>query len=90
MSFQHLERSASLTSRIASPFSVVVHALSTEDVVKTVNISRKHSVPIVTRGGGTGLEGSQSAVGFFTGNIQCNEVVASFFLAGGRTRVHLP
>jgi D-lactate dehydrogenase (cytochrome) len=34
---------------LGSPYSVVVHVLSTEDVVKTLNISRKHSVPIVVR-----------------------------------------
>lgn len=49
-------------SRLGSPHAIVVHVSSTEDVVKTVNISRKHSVPIVVRGGGTGLEGSQSVV----------------------------
>lgn len=45
-----------------TPHNVVVHVLSTEDVVKVVNISRKHGVTLVVRSGGTGLEGSQSPV----------------------------
>lgn len=43
------------------PHTVVVHVQSTEDVVKVVNISRKHLVPIVPYSGGTSLEGNLSA-----------------------------
>ena len=40
-----------------SPPTVVVYPLSTEDVVKIVNIARSHLVPVITYGGGTSLEG---------------------------------
>ncbi|KIP05310.1 hypothetical protein PHLGIDRAFT_30981 [Phlebiopsis gigantea 11061_1 CR5-6] len=40
-----------------SPPTVVVYPLSTEDVVKIVNIARAHLVPVITYGGGTSLEG---------------------------------
>ncbi|KAL4063781.1 FAD-linked oxidase-like protein [Scleroderma citrinum] len=43
------------------PHTVVVHVQSTEDVVKVVNTSRKHLVPIVPYSGGTSLEGNLSA-----------------------------
>ena len=45
-----------------SPHSVVVHVLSTEDVVKVVNIARKYRVPIVAYAGATSLEGHFSGV----------------------------
>lgn len=38
------------------PHNVVVHVLSTADVVVAVKISKKHRVPIVVRAGSTGLE----------------------------------
>ncbi|KIK96171.1 hypothetical protein PAXRUDRAFT_139050 [Paxillus rubicundulus Ve08.2h10] len=44
-----------------SPHAVVVHVQGTEDVVKVVNISRRHLVPIVPYSGGTSLEGNLSA-----------------------------
>ncbi|KAF9223160.1 hypothetical protein BS17DRAFT_706892 [Gyrodon lividus] len=44
-----------------SPHTVVVHVRGTEDVVKVVNISRRHLVPIVPYSGGTSLEGNLSA-----------------------------
>lgn len=40
-----------------SPHSVIVRALSTEDVVKVVNTSRKYRVPITAYSGATSLEG---------------------------------
>ncbi|KZT28359.1 FAD-binding domain-containing protein [Neolentinus lepideus HHB14362 ss-1] len=43
------------------PHSIVVHARSTDDVVKVVNISRRFLVPIVPCSGGTSLEGNLSA-----------------------------
>jgi hypothetical protein len=46
-----------------SSHAVVVHARSTDDVVKTVNIARKYKVPIITYSGGTSLEGHFSGVG---------------------------
>ncbi|EGN91612.1 hypothetical protein SERLA73DRAFT_80287 [Serpula lacrymans var. lacrymans S7.3] len=44
------------------PHAVIVHVRSTDDVVKVVNISRNHLVPIVPYAGGTSLEGNLSAV----------------------------
>ncbi|KAK7693183.1 hypothetical protein QCA50_002749 [Cerrena zonata] len=44
------------------PHSVVVHAQSTDDVVKVVDIARKYRVPIVPYGGATSLEGHFSGV----------------------------
>ncbi|KAF9228758.1 hypothetical protein BS17DRAFT_209552 [Gyrodon lividus] len=41
----------------SSPHSVVVQVRSTADVVRVVNISRKHRVPIVPYSGATSLEG---------------------------------
>ncbi|KAI0683633.1 D-lactate dehydrogenase cytochrome oxidoreductase [Cytidiella melzeri] len=41
----------------ASPHSVVVRVLSTEDVVAVVNIARKYKIPIVAYSGATSLEG---------------------------------
>ncbi|EGO19916.1 hypothetical protein SERLADRAFT_373977 [Serpula lacrymans var. lacrymans S7.9] len=43
------------------PHAVIVHVRSTDDVVKVVNISRNHLVPIVPYAGGTSLEGNLSA-----------------------------
>ncbi|KAF9240044.1 FAD-linked oxidase-like protein [Melanogaster broomeanus] len=43
------------------PHTVVVHVRDTEDVVKVVNISRRHLVPVVPYSGGTSLEGNLSA-----------------------------
>ncbi|KIP10308.1 hypothetical protein PHLGIDRAFT_101421 [Phlebiopsis gigantea 11061_1 CR5-6] len=40
-----------------SPHSVVVHATSTEDVVKIVNVARKYRIPVVAYSGATSLEG---------------------------------
>lgn len=37
--------------------SMVVHVLSTEDVVKVVNVARKYRIPITAYSGGTSLEG---------------------------------
>ncbi|KAH7909134.1 D-lactate dehydrogenase cytochrome oxidoreductase [Hygrophoropsis aurantiaca] len=51
----------------SSPHSVVVQANSTEDVVKTVNISRKYRVPITAYSGATSLEGHFS--GYPSGSI---------------------
>lgn len=45
-----------------SPHSAVVHASSTEDVVKVVNIARKYKIPIVAYAGATSLEGHFSGV----------------------------
>jgi len=39
------------------PHSVIVRPESTEDVVRTVEISRKYKVPIIPYSGGTSLEG---------------------------------
>ena len=44
------------------PHSVVVHAHSTEDVVKVVDIARKWKVPITPFSGGTSLEGHFAGV----------------------------
>ena len=41
----------------AAPHSVVVRVLSTEDVVKVVNVARKWRMPITAYSGGTSLEG---------------------------------
>lgn len=41
----------------SSPHAVYVAATSTEDVIKVVNISRKHKVPIIPFGVGNSLEG---------------------------------
>ncbi|KDQ60603.1 hypothetical protein JAAARDRAFT_55331 [Jaapia argillacea MUCL 33604] len=41
----------------SSPHAVVVRVLSTEDVVKVVNISRKYRVPVTAYSGATSLEG---------------------------------
>jgi hypothetical protein len=46
-----------------SSHAVVVHARSTEDVVKVVNIARRYKVPVITYSGGTSLEGHFSGVG---------------------------
>ncbi|KAI0818818.1 FAD-linked oxidase-like protein [Irpex lacteus] len=46
----------------ASPHSVVVHVMSTEDVVKVVNIARKYVIPVVAYSGATSLEGHFSGV----------------------------
>jgi hypothetical protein len=48
-----------------SPHAVYVAATSTEDVVKVVNISRKHKVPIIPFGGGNSLEGHFAGVSLF-------------------------
>lgn len=45
--------------------SVIVTVLSTEDVVKVVNISRKYKVPIVPYGSATSLEGHYNGVSSF-------------------------
>ncbi|KAH9952204.1 D-lactate dehydrogenase cytochrome oxidoreductase [Amylocystis lapponica] len=45
-----------------SPHSVVVRPMSTEDVVKVVNIARKYRVPIVAYSGATSLEGHFSGI----------------------------
>lgn len=45
-----------------SPHAVYVAVRSTEDVVKTVNISRKYKVPIVPFGIGNSLEGHFAGV----------------------------
>ncbi len=42
--------------------SVVVYPLTTDDVVKIVNISRKYRMPIVPYSGGTSLEGHNRGV----------------------------
>ena len=41
-----------------SPHAVVVHANSTEDVVKVVKIANTHRVPVVPYAAGTSLEGN--------------------------------
>ena len=41
-----------------SPHAVVVHASSTEDVVKVVKIANTHRVPVVPYAAGTSLEGN--------------------------------
>ena len=46
----------------ASPHSVVVHPVSTEEVVEVVNVARKYRVPIVPYSGATSLEGHFSGV----------------------------
>lgn len=46
--------------------SVIVSVLSTEDVVKVVNISRKYKVPIVPYASATSLEGHYNGVRGFT------------------------
>jgi hypothetical protein len=46
-----------------SPHAVVVHANSTEDVVKVIDISRKFRVPITAYSGSTSLEGHFAGVG---------------------------
>ncbi|EKM55737.1 uncharacterized protein PHACADRAFT_95712 [Phanerochaete carnosa HHB-10118-sp] len=40
-----------------SPHAAVVHVMSTEDVVKVVNVARKYRISVVTYGGATSLEG---------------------------------
>ena len=45
-----------------SPHSVVVHAKSTEDVVKVVNVARQYRIPVVAYSGATSLEGHFSGV----------------------------
>ena len=50
-----------------APHVVVVQALSTEDVVKVVNISRKYRAPIVAYSGATSIEGHFNGVS--TGSI---------------------
>lgn len=47
---------------LGSPHTVVVFPKSTEDVVKIVNISRKHRVPITPYSGATSMEGQFMAV----------------------------
>lgn len=42
--------------------SMVVRVLSTEDVVKVVNIARKYRIPIAPYSGGTSLEGHYGGV----------------------------
>ena len=49
----------------ASPHSVFVHVMSTEDVVKVVNIARKYKIPVVAYSGATSLEGHYSGVRAF-------------------------
>lgn len=49
----------------SSPHAVYVAATSTEDVIKVVNISRKHKVPIVPFGVGNSLEGHFAGVSHF-------------------------
>lgn len=44
------------------PHAVVIYPRSTEDVVRIVNISRKHRIPIVPYAGGTSLEGHTAGV----------------------------
>lgn len=46
----------------SSPHAAVVLPDSTEDVVKVVNVARKHRVPIVPYSGATSLEGHFSGV----------------------------
>ena len=48
-----------------SPHAVYVAVTSTEDVVKVVNISRKHKVPIIPFGVGNSLEGQFAGVSRF-------------------------
>ncbi|KAI6038526.1 hypothetical protein EDC04DRAFT_2868331 [Pisolithus marmoratus] len=57
----HAYAQSSYSQTPGLPHTVVVHVQSTEDVVKVVNISRKHLVPIVPYSGGTSLEGNLSA-----------------------------
>ena len=45
-----------------SPHAAVVHVLSTEDVVKVVNVARKYRIPVVAYSGATSLEGHFSGV----------------------------
>ncbi|GJE86790.1 D-lactate dehydrogenase cytochrome oxidoreductase [Phanerochaete sordida] len=40
-----------------SPHAAVIHVMSTEDVVKVVNIARKYRIPVVAYSGATSLEG---------------------------------
>jgi D-lactate dehydrogenase (cytochrome) len=42
--------------------SMVVHVLSTEDVVKVVKVARKYRIPVTAYSGGTSLEGHFSGV----------------------------
>ncbi|KAF7323220.1 hypothetical protein HMN09_00102700 [Mycena chlorophos] len=51
----------------ASAHSVIVRVLSTEDVVKVVNIAREFKVPVTALSGATSLEGHFS--GYATGSI---------------------
>jgi hypothetical protein len=46
----------------ASRHSLVVKVQETEDVVKVVNVARKHRIPITPYGGGTSLEGHFAGV----------------------------
>lgn len=46
--------------------TVVVWPMSTEDVVKIVNISRENLVPITAYGGATSLEGQSTYVSVLT------------------------
>ena len=50
--------------------TVVVYPKSTDDVVKIVNISREHLIPITAYGGATSLEGHATFVsGMKYGNL---------------------
>ncbi|KAF5357816.1 hypothetical protein D9756_001674 [Leucocoprinus leucothites] len=51
----------------ASPHAVIVRPMSTEDVVKIINVARKYRVPITAYSGATSLEGHFS--GYPTGSI---------------------
>ena len=63
----------------ASPHSVVVHAHSTEDVVKIVNIARKYRVPVVAYSGATSLEGHFSGVCGSSGSLDVVILMCTFF-----------
>ncbi|KAF8337615.1 uncharacterized protein EI90DRAFT_2671547 [Cantharellus anzutake] len=45
-----------------TPHGIVVYPKSTEDVVRIVNVSRDHRIPIVPYAGGTSLEGHTAGV----------------------------
>src|SRR6185437_12660023 len=57
--------------------SMVVFPRTTEEVVKIVNITRKHKIPIVGRGSGTGLSGGAIPVsgGVVVGFSRMNKIL---------------
>ena len=76
----------------SAPHAVVVRPLSTEDVVRVVDIARKYRVPITAYSGATSLEGHFAGVrALFSRGLGCLSLLlsdADCVWASGRSLTH--